>query len=108
MNIELIQLCLGQGGSYSCKVQPVRCFDSATKGNDIGKCITNKETSGSDNIYDDYPDEDEAGLNLDDAGELKTHYCQVFPHKRTSTQKSWLPCDMQCFDDNLSKYIDSA
>ena len=84
----------------------MRCFDSDTKGNDkSSKCTIKKDTDFSDEKGPEY-----GGTEIDYGGDSEIdydekynetnpiHFCEVFPDKRTSTQKSWLPCNKECFD----------
>ena len=95
-------------GSWSkCKVHPVTCFNENTKGNDRGMCCTNNFIVGNED-YDEGPSEIDYGpvpdrCESDKYSETSNHYCQVYPDKRKSTQKSWLPCDRGCFNDTLGK-----
>ena len=85
----------------------MRCFDSDTKGNEeSSKCTIKKDTDSSGGCP-------EYGCEIDYGGETEIdyydepikyneaepiHFCEVFPDKRTSTQKSWLPCNKECFN----------
>lgn len=86
-------------GLWTCKVEPVRCFDSSTKvNNDENKCCTYKKS-----IYNqpDYKGP-EYGADCDPQTFDKiTHYCEVRPDL-SSEGTTWLPCDSGCFNDTLS------
>ena len=77
----------------------MRCFEPSTQGNDRGKCCKNTET----NDYGTHNADDDDDCLVGKFNTSEHHYCQVFPDKRTSNQKSWLPCGSECFDENSCK-----
>ena len=95
----------------------MRCFDPDTRASNRSQCCTNTETepNGGDDYEEDYAGPEYGGeidygeVQYPDTcisekfSETTTHYCEVYPDKRTSTQKSYLPCTRDCFGEDLRK-----